>query len=135
MEHEQLLLPRFKVIAEYPKSPYAIGDIIYTHNSKYCSTVDSRLCVYVGNIRVFERCDKVFQPLQWWEERQIEDMPEYVQLLKDFDGLSKGCIRKVSGWDKTANGWSCDLFPVYIPAKKIGDLIIPFDYTAYTQSK
>ena len=63
MTVEELLKPRWKVIADYPKSQFKVGEIIESKT---------------GFLYCFEDYPHLFQPLQWWEERKLEDMPEYV---------------------------------------------------------
>lgn len=78
MDIEQLLKPRYKVIADYPFSAYTVGQIILIHD-------------YNPNKDLFKMYPHLFKPLQWWEERKESDMPQYV---KD----EKGQIQKVLSW-------------------------------------
>jgi len=75
MTVEELLLPRYKVIADYPDCPYVVGVIIHCEidpeGGNYLNVAD--YWVYHP-----EKYPHIFQPLQWWEERKLEDMPEYV---------------------------------------------------------
>ena len=68
MTKEQLLNPRYKVVTEYPESPYTINQIIYA------SEHPDR----VGEMEFFEKYPKIFHKLMWWEERKIEDMLPYI---------------------------------------------------------
>ncbi len=68
MTPQELLQPRFKVITDYPNSPYSIGDIYPDY--------------IIGDL--VRQYPHIFKPLQWWEERKIEDMPTY------FKGMSRG---------------------------------------------
>ncbi len=63
---EELMKPRFKVISDYPKTPFEIGEILQYNNNE------------VGAIQYRNDYPAIFQPLQWWEERTVEEMPEYV---------------------------------------------------------
>lgn len=78
MTPEELLKPRYKVIADYPESPYKIGDIEF--NGTW-SDNDS-LANYPS----------IFRKLEWWEERDVKDMPGY---LKD---TGDGEVFKVREW-------------------------------------
>lgn len=65
---EELLKPRYKVIADYPNSVHKIGSIIPPGEQ-----ID--LPTYYG-------CSKyphLFKKLEWWEFRTEEEMPEYVR--------------------------------------------------------
>lgn len=71
MTPEELLRPRYKVIADYPGNNMAVGKIIqfdwYLENQRI------ELCYY------YNKYPHLFQPLQWWEDRKPEEMPEYVK--------------------------------------------------------
>lgn len=73
MSNEDLLKPRYKVIADYPDSTFSIGDVLMTDvNSffrKHC------LLGYPA----------IFRKPEWWEEREEKDMPEYVKIIGDDD--------------------------------------------------
>src|SRR4051812_21904892 len=73
MTKENLLKPRFKVIASYPKSIYAVGDIIYLPDPNWMYA-DETYC----KEDFFEDYPAIFRKLEWWEERDMKDMPEYV---------------------------------------------------------
>lgn len=68
-----LLTPRFVVKSIYPFCPYSIGDIIVAEkNGRLFKTVSE-----FGNI---------FSPLEWWQHREVKDMPEKVL---DTDGTTQ----------------------------------------------
>jgi hypothetical protein len=73
-----LMKPRWKVIADYPKNPYHVGDILNggfrSEDLIYCDDKGPRWRDY----------PHLFRKLEWWEERKPEEMPEYVKF-----GLSK----------------------------------------------
>jgi len=73
MTTEELMKPRYKVIADYPKSLYHVGDILNAGGSGedciYCDREGPR----------FRHYPHLFKPLAWYEERKPEDMPEYVK--------------------------------------------------------
>lgn len=69
---EQLIAPRYKVIADWPKSIYPVGTIINAGGR----SEDLLYCDFEG-----PRCrdyPHLFRKLEWWEERKLEEMPEYV---------------------------------------------------------
>jgi hypothetical protein len=66
MNTEDILKPRYKVIADYPRSPYVIGNIISDDDKEYT-------CEYMS------RFPAIFKPLEWWEDREESDMPKYVK--------------------------------------------------------
>jgi hypothetical protein len=75
---QELLLPRYKVIADFPGNPYVLGAII-----KLKSEEDARIRGSLGylhwdfNIKMYPH---LFRLLQWWEDRTEEEMPRYVKL-------------------------------------------------------
>lgn len=83
LSKEELLIPRFKVIADYPQSPFTIGDII-----KHNAVLDD--FIYYdeeGIVRITPKYyPAIFKKLEWWEDRSFEELPEYV---KNADGVYK----------------------------------------------
>lgn len=75
MTTEELLKPRYKVIADYPHSWFTIGEIIQDN------FVSLSLKLYPN----------IFKELKWWEKREVEDLPKYLKI--------GDCIRKVIKWD------------------------------------
>jgi hypothetical protein len=59
---------RFKLIADYPKAPGPIGTIIHIPSIPEYDDSES-----------YEAFPNLFQQLEWWEERQAEDMPMFVK--------------------------------------------------------
>ncbi len=70
MTKEELLKPRFKVVALYPTSPYKVGEII-SPDAEGNAWFNSGLSGFP------EGYPDVFKPLKWWEERKPEDLPKY----------------------------------------------------------
>lgn len=85
MTPEQLLIPRYKVIESYPKSPFKIGDILYkyefedTYNYCYSTNPDILLQGTTGDKRDVENFPKIFKKMSWWEDRNPEDLPKYLK--------------------------------------------------------
>ena len=78
MTKEELLKPRWKVIADYPGRDTAgieVGDILTISN------VDQPSTHYVADSHYYINLDlypHLFRKLNWWQERKKEDLPEYV---------------------------------------------------------
>jgi len=71
MNKDELMKPRYKVIALYPDSPNKIGDIIHVYGQGY---------IYPDKVEAnFDRYPHLFKKLQWWEEREISELPEYLK--------------------------------------------------------
>lgn len=61
MTPEELMKPRYKIIADYPGNVQDIG------------------CVFRSDLpSYFNKFPAISQPLPWYAERKPEDMPEYV---------------------------------------------------------
>lgn len=90
---EELLRPRYKVIADYPSTFWSIGDIIDPEELH----------------TQFEKYPHLFQKLEWWQERGIDDMPEYVKFFNN--------VYRISGWDFSAyiTGYIDSKDPLLIP--------------------
>lgn len=77
---EQLLQPRYEVIADYPGSDLPIGTILLESKLGYCFRED--VLTTSSNIIATETVTKyphLFRRLNWWEHRTPEEMPEYLR--------------------------------------------------------
>lgn len=106
MSIEELLKPRIKVIERWPdmdKNKYYVGQIItlpcYEISSKQWFIQDGESKIYDA---YFENYPHLFKRLEWWEEMDEKDMPEYVgyKFLED----SKEKILKVPNHFADSNG-------------------------------
>lgn len=89
MSTEELLRPRYKVIAQYPFSPHPIGHIIKTA---------------FGN-KYFDQYPHLFKKLEWYEERNIDEMPEYVKVVHEGCAKDTGLYCKVHKWHVYPDKW------------------------------
>lgn len=74
MSNEELLRPRYKVIADYPNNIHKIGSIIENKAGEPFDKIK------------FYQCAKhphIFKRLEWYEDRKPEDMPEYLKEIED----------------------------------------------------
>jgi len=81
MKQEQLLAPRYEVIADYPGSNFTVGNII---NASELNDMSMWLEVmgkkWVDNkLSMFGKYPAIFRRLNWWEKRESSEMPEYVK--------------------------------------------------------
>ena len=112
-ENTEMLQPRYKVIADYPYCPYEIGDLVeFTDlgTSFHCTTTkewntfteEFSDSVNYFSIDCLEMWPHLFQRLQWWENRNANEMPKYVKSLAD----EKGDIFVIQEWDmEMLVGW------------------------------
>lgn len=81
---EDLLKPRYLVIADYPDSPFDVNEILYQstgagkHNKDYWTLKRGGLY----NIHC-KQYTKIFRELRWYENREISEMPEYVKVVEN----------------------------------------------------
>ena len=111
MSTEELLKPRYKVIAPYPNSPYKVGEILteffFDNGNSYFSVNDENgFHDKVISSETIKECPNIFKEVEWWEDRKIEDMPEYVR----FSHLP--IVWKIKKWD-------FDWFKNPIPEKNV----------------
>lgn len=101
---EQLLTPRVKVIADYPLSPFVIGSILTAKKGRY----DAWYYEINGKELWFDITEykHIFQPLPWWSDRKIFELPRYVKCIETPDQkIRPGMILKVA-W--CAENWGTD---------------------------
>ena len=118
MTTEELLQPRFKVISPYPCSIHKLGDIILTYKSamSYAVQIDD-----VSEKICLEDYPNIFKKLKWFEDREIEDLPEY---LKD-----KNEIYKVYKYDLSYSMFSVKVY------EKSGYILTLFLYNVLPSNK
>ena len=79
--------PRYLVIADYPNSPFNLGNILTQHTQ-----FNKDAYFFNGNLytdRHPEDYPHLFRLLHWWEYRELSDLPIYVKYS------TKGKIIKV----------------------------------------
>lgn len=87
MTVEEILRPRYKVIADYPMSKmyFNIGDVLYWNQQHDSYRIDDKKVSMAKE--TVESYPHLFKRLEWWEERKPEDMPEYVKCIKTPDNF------------------------------------------------
>lgn len=87
MSKEELMRPRYKVIAGYPDSHYTIGTILDRNWCRY-ENDDEETGKIIWQLSDFPH---LFKRLEWWEERPIEDMPIYVKHRSNVYQVDRWC--------------------------------------------
>jgi hypothetical protein len=84
MSTEDLLKPRYKCIVDYPCAIHKVGDIIKTYESamSYAVKIDVDID-YISEKICLSDYPAIFKKLEWHEERDIKDMPEYAKDLEN----------------------------------------------------
>lgn len=97
MDIQELLKPRILVIEPDTSGRWAKGDI-YTFQREVAQTYDWWINQEGKEVQFnfFSSFPHLFKPLQWWEEREASEMPEY---LKSADRPE---VYKISHWEMKA---------------------------------
>lgn len=66
---EELLKPRYKVVALWPNTEFKVGQIVTD--------------TYGLALKFYDNYPHLFKKLEWWEDRKPEEMPEYVKRNED----------------------------------------------------
>lgn len=90
LSYDELLKPRYEVIADYPGSPYSFGDILVQLRPHGYWSLPSDQCRIADDLLKYPH---LFKPLQWWEHRKPEEMPEYVKYwdISSFFPVDRVC--------------------------------------------
>lgn len=113
MTAEELMKPRFEVVADYPNSPYQIGDIVqadsgvssmhiasFNYTDEFGENVVQHTHVPSS---IFEQFPVLFRKLNWWEHRKEADMPKKLISRLRPDSTD---VYIIVGWDmKNMLGW------------------------------
>jgi hypothetical protein len=110
MTKEELLKPRYKVMANYPYTPFGIGDIITLKDEQeqVCLINHQHIDEFgvrknansIFSIYELNNYPHLFKPLHWWEERELSELPEYIMFAKDYAGFKKDQVFKTENWNK-----------------------------------
>lgn len=93
---DNLMKPRYKVIADYPRSCFNIGDILRVSGD--CAGKGyTGSGVMPASVYKPELYPHLFRKLEWWEDRTPEEMPEYVKFYQPMPEMFK--IGKVEKWE------------------------------------
>lgn len=107
-----LLVPRIRVKADYPNSPFKVGDILHEEKNVFAFSVyaPAHLLSRVNGENVYlklkiskgdiERYPHLFELLPWWAERSVEEMPEYLK-----DNTIGTIVIKVDRYVKISEEW------------------------------
>lgn len=96
MSVDKLLIPRYEVIGEYPNSKLNIGNILVPINSEniHFDCLENILC---DTVRSPEKYPHLFKRLEWYEKREVNDMPKYLKIDLNNDNSWK--YHKVEKWN------------------------------------
>lgn len=102
MTAQELMVPRFKVIADYPYCPVKVNEQLenVTESLYVISKVGENENIW--HLSEIEKFPHIFKKLNWWESRKPEDMPKQV-FCKAID-INE--VFDIEEWDMQLNvGW------------------------------
>lgn len=133
MNAQELLNPRFEVIADYPNNRYKVGDILQIALNPWNgepTDIFHKLGeqIYVGNFFKAEELEKyphIFRKLEWYENRNYSELPKKIRYHgnnddDDIEVVTEWKYANVFGvqelWFKTDsyNDWIV-IHPNYLP--------------------
>ena len=102
MTAEQLLQPRILCIAPDTSTRFKKGDLFIKFN-EYCFISEKGVKIDIDSCEVYPH---LFRKLEWWVERNIEDMPKWVKAVENSEkGFYKnGEVIKVKNWHTNNEG-------------------------------
>lgn len=107
MTPEELLKPRYKVIAEDTSGDWNLNSIL-EFNPDWQNRPVHTLYDDEGSRSFspayFDQFPHLFAPLPWYADRKPEDMPEYLKVNVDNTALFNGDYHKVHVWKINAAG-------------------------------
>ena len=102
MTAAELLIPRFEIIAGYPNSIYAIGDLVEEHVPDKFHYISDGNHQYASS-QTLEKYPHLFRKLNWWEHRKEEDMPKKLISMSSKDDpnfdIEKEEVYEILKWD------------------------------------
>lgn len=84
MTNEELLIPRFKVIGDYPGNIFPIGSIVSTGCHMILAEEKQHEVNIFSRDDDFRKYPNIFHELSWDAFRKIEDMPHYIKFNSGF---------------------------------------------------
>lgn len=102
-------MKRFKVIADYPHSPYKVGDWV----EQYTNTAYKLTVTYNGNsmdetqvntypASAVELYPELFEKIEWWQDLKEEDLkhlPQYIMIDPKIEIEPPFCVFKIIKWE------------------------------------
>lgn len=100
MSADELLKPRYKVIADYPGNIIPIGSIFWDdiESINIITPTGSKSIQSSYPYRHKDKFPHLFKKLEWWEDRKPEEMPEYVKVIREDCVKDTGLYCKVFRW-------------------------------------
>jgi hypothetical protein len=110
MKAEDLMKPRFEIIADFPNNDFGkVGDILDRDWSEYRNNDETQEPIW--RISDFPH---LFRKLNWWEHRNIEDMPKRLiskctPTSDEIFEIEEWDMERLLGWINKGGRDCCDL--------------------------
>lgn len=103
MNAEELLKPRFEVIADYPYCPVKVNEQLEKVTETLFIVSKTGENANVWHLSEIEKMPHIFRKMNWWEKRNIEDMPKRL-ICKAIPNDTE--IMEIQEWDmEILVGW------------------------------
>ena len=118
MTTEELLRPRWKVIADYPNSPFEVNSVLETDDKGVYTLWEHDGKGYI----TLSDYPAIFRKLEWWEKRDEKDLPKYVKYkgceMFRFNSPKMSEVLKVDNYQEDClnHNKGCDWISLYEPA-------------------
>lgn len=76
---EQLLIPRWKIIADFPSSPFKVGEYLIIDSILRSEIYEYDNFKFNGIFIFPHEFPHLFKKLRWWEERENHELPKYIK--------------------------------------------------------
>lgn len=104
--------PRFKVIGDYPGQAFKIGDILHVCDTvEECEKFKGTGIAVLNDDHHLEKYPVLFHPMEWYEDRLLEEMPEFVKVIQLGGDTYENTERVLK--DMKAHGSWAMLFTMY----------------------
>ena len=122
MTTEELLKPRYKVVADFPGCIFKVPELL-KEGLVHWETINNKQCFkYKGEYIYPHLYPSIFQKLEWWEERDEKDLPKYVRYkgceMFRFNSPKMSEVLKVDNYQEDClnHNKGCDWISLYEPA-------------------
>ena len=78
MTAQELMIPRFEVIADYPYCPVKVNEQLEKVTETLFVISKDNENLNLWHLSEIEKLPHLFRKLNWWENRKAEDMPKQV---------------------------------------------------------
>jgi len=122
MTPEELMMPRYEVIADYPYNPWLVGEVLSVDEKGELvgQTTGYPDYAYMITEKDVAHYPSIFRRLGWWEKREESDMPEYVRRNElnpptlQINGDLEPMVHKIKKQWSMGQGWRNSIYTNFI---------------------